>query len=312
MTDTHIELKNLTKSYGKQIIIHISQLSIQKGEILSIIGPSGIGKSTLLRMVAGLVEYESGDIFIDGHSMNSISPQQRPVVYMFQESLLFPHMNLLDNVTFGLKMAKVKKKKRYPMGEYMLGKMGLEGLQERFPHEISGGQKQRVALARSLIVKPKVLLLDEPFSNLDSELRKDTRRWMKRLLKEEGMTVLFVTHDLEEAMAMGDRVAILGEGSLQQVASPKELYDSPKNRFVSSFLQSGIWINDCFIVGSRLSILEGRPTGIENVWEVEVIETFYQGGSYHLVVSLSGSNELLTIEANKKVEIGSIIYLQEK
>ena len=311
MTDTHIELKNLTKSYDKQIIINISQLSIEKGEILSIIGPSGIGKSTLLRMVAGLVEY-AGDIYIDGHSMNGISPQQRPVVYMFQESLLFPHMNLLDNVTFGLKMAKVKKKKRYQMGEYMLGKMGLEGLQERFPHEISGGQKQRVALARSLIVKPKVLLLDEPFSNLDSELRKDTRRWMKRLLKEEGMTVLFVTHDLEEAMAMGDRVAILGEGSLQQVASPKELYDSPKNRFVSGFLQSGIWLSDRFIAGNRLSISERKPITVENVWEGEVIETFYQGGNYHLVVCFLGSNEWLTIQANKKVDIGSTIFLHEK
>ena len=282
MQKPYIELKNIIKTYDNQLVIDISQMSIKKGEILSIIGPSGIGKSTLLRMVAGLVGYDSGEITIDGHSMSNISPQQRPVVYMFQESLLFPHLNLLNNVTFGLKMARVKKRIRNQVGIAMLERMGLKGLTERYPHEISGGQKQRVALARSLIVKPKVLLLDEPFSNLDSELRKDTRRWMKRLLKEEGMTVLFVTHDLEEAMAIGDRVAILGDGKLQQIANPKELYDSPKIQYVTNFLQSGIWKNNKFIAVNRLFFTEDRPLGKQNMWKGEVIETFYKSGNYQI------------------------------
>ncbi|WP_257349274.1 ABC transporter ATP-binding protein [Pseudalkalibacillus decolorationis] len=312
MISNYIELNNLTKYYNKQPIFNIPHISIEKGEIVSIVGPSGTGKSTLLRIIAGLVEPDSGEIFIDGYSMDRISPQKRPAVYMFQESLLFPHMNVIENIAFGLKMANVKKKDRSKWSENMLRKVGLEGFQTRFPHEISGGQKQRVALAMSLIVKPKVLLLDEPFSNLDSELRKETRRWIKQLLKDEGMTVLFVTHDLEEAMAIGDRVAILADGLFQQFAHPKELYESPANHFVSTFLQAGIWSNDRFISVNRLAISAERPIGLEGTWEAEVIENYYQDGKYHLVVRLSESEDLLTIEIDKEVDLGKSIFLYIK
>ncbi|WP_051912660.1 ABC transporter ATP-binding protein [Carnobacterium funditum] len=312
MKKTYIKLTNLSKIYEHQKIIAIDQLSIQKGEIVSMIGPSGIGKTTLLKMVAGLVEYDSGEIIIDGYSMSGISPQERPVVYLFQESLLFPHLNLLENVTFGLKMAKVKKKARNQMGVDMLEKVGLKDYTERYPHELSGGQKQRVALARSLVMKPKVLLLDEPFSNLDPELRKDTRRWMKQLLKEEEMTVLFVTHDLEEAMALGDRVAILGESKLQQVASPSELYDAPINSYVTTFLQSGIWREKRFISENRLVFTDAKRLGKQGSWKAEVIETFYKAGEYYTVILLSDTGEKLTLKGSKKTSVGSVVYIKEK
>ncbi|WP_226666345.1 ABC transporter ATP-binding protein [Metabacillus litoralis] len=312
MEDSYIMLKNISKSFENKQILSISELSINKGEILSIIGPSGVGKSTLLRTIAGLSDDDYGEILIDGISMKGIPPQKRPVVYMFQDSLLFPHMNLLDNITFGLKMLGIKRKEREKSGKLMLEKVGLVNLEKRFPHEISGGQKQRVALGRSLIVKPKVLLLDEPFSNLDSELRKDTRRWMKRLLKEEEMTVLFVTHDLEEAMAIGDRVAILGEKTLQQVASPENLYHHPSNRFVSSFLQSGLWENERFISSEQLILSERKPLEHEPFWKAEIIESYFQNGNAQLVVSVKETKEKLTMVGKENTQEGKLVYLYKK
>ncbi|TXC92949.1 ABC transporter ATP-binding protein [Metabacillus litoralis] len=312
MSDSYIVLKNISKCFEKQLILSISELSINKGEILSIIGPSGVGKSTLLRLIAGLNDADSGEILIDHISMKGIPPQKRPAVYMFQDSLLFPHMNLLENVTFGLKMLGINRKEREKLGKLMLEKVGLVNLEKRFPHEISGGQKQRVALGRSLIVKPKVLLLDEPFSNLDSELRKDTRRWMKHLLKEEEMTVLFVTHDLEEAMAISDRVAILGEKTLQQVASPKELYHHPINRFVSSFLQSGLWEHDRFIASEQLVLSERKPQANEKFWTAEIIESYFQTGNVQLVVSVNETKEKLTMVGKENQQEGKVLYLYKK
>lgn len=306
MTSTFIELKNLSKQYNEQPVATISA-TIEKGELVTVVGPSGAGKSTILRMIAGLSEPDSGDVFIDGQSMKGISAQERPVVYMFQESLLFPHMNLLENIAFGLKMAKMKKKKRLETSKKMLAKVGLEGFEARYPHEISGGQKQRVALARSLIVKPKILLLDEPFSNLDAELRKEMRRWMKRLLKEEEITALFVTHDLEEAMAVGDLVAVMGEGFLQQVSTPEELYVSPANHFVTTFLQAGIWLDNRFISARAFRISKVNPEKVENVWEANVVEAYYKDGTNHIVVCLQ--DDLLTIEADKQMEVGKKVFL---
>ncbi|UJF16023.1 ABC transporter ATP-binding protein [Jeotgalibaca sp. MA1X17-3] len=312
MENVYMNLIDVSKTYQHKKIIDIDQLSIRKGEIISVVGPSGIGKSTLLKMIAGLEGYDTGDIIIDGYSMNGVSPQERPVIYLFQESLLFPHLDLLENVTFGLRMAKVKKKVRDQIGIAMLEKVGLKGFTKRYPHELSGGQKQRVALARSLVLKPKVLLLDEPFSNLDPELRKDTRRWMKQLLKKEEMTVLFVTHDLEEAMALGDRVAILGEGRLQQVATPSELYDAPINPYVTTFLQSGIWKEGQFISQNSLIFTEVTPIKKENSWKAEVIEVFYKSGENYTVVILSDTGEKLTVQGPNKYSVGNIVYIKER
>jgi ABC-type Fe3+/spermidine/putrescine transport system ATPase subunit len=308
MESHFIELSDIRKVYKDKEVLNLNQLSVRKGEIISIVGPSGTGKSTLLRLVAGLEKADTGEIMIDGEHLTNVPPQQRPVVYMFQESLLFPHMNVLENVAFGLKMAKVSKNKRYNKSKEMMKRVGLEGLESRFPHEISGGQKQRAALARSLIVHPKVLLLDEPFSSLDTELRKETRRWIKHLLKSENITVLFVTHDLEEAMALGDRVAVLNEGKLQQLDSPHVLYESPVNSFVASFLQGGIWTEERFIPVSRLKM--GRNDD-QNGRKAEVIETYYQDGKYHSVLSIEHSEAVITLTNREKVNVGEQVKVFE-
>ncbi|MFC0238251.1 ABC transporter ATP-binding protein [Fictibacillus phosphorivorans] len=301
-------MSDIRKVYKDKEVLNVNQLSVKRGEIISVVGPSGTGKSTLLRLIAGLEKTDTGEIKIDGEYLTNVPPQQRPVVYMFQESLLFPHMNVLENVAFGLKMAKVSKNKRYDKSKEMMKRVGLEGLESRFPHEISGGQKQRAALARSLIVHPKVLLLDEPFSSLDTELRKETRRWIKHLLKSENITVLFVTHDLEEAMAFGDRVAVLNEGKLEQLDSPHVLYESPVNSFVASFLQGGIWTKERFIPVSCLKM--GRNDD-RNGKSAEVIETYYQDGKFHSVLSIEHSEAVITLTTEEKVNVGERVKVYE-
>jgi ABC-type Fe3+/spermidine/putrescine transport system ATPase subunit len=308
MKSHYIELSDIRKMYKDKEVLNLNQLSVRKGEIISVVGPSGTGKSTLLRLIAGLEKADTGEIVIDGEELTNIPPQQRPVVYMFQESLLFPHMNILENVAFGLKMAKVNKNQRYNKSKEMMKRVGLEGLESHFPHEISGGQKQRAALARSLIVHPKVLLLDEPFSSLDMELRKETRRWIKQLLKSENITVLFVTHDLEEAMALGDRVAVLNEGKLQQLDRPHVLYESPVNSFVASFLQGGIWTEERFIPISRLKM--GRSED-QYGRKAEVIETYYQDGKFHSVLSIEHSEAVITLTTEEKVNVGDGVKVYE-
>ncbi|WP_144701881.1 ABC transporter ATP-binding protein [Fictibacillus phosphorivorans] len=308
MESHFIELSDIRKVYKDKEVLNLNQLRVRKGEIISVVGPSGTGKSTLLRLIAGLEKADTGEIMIDGEQITNVPPQQRPVVYMFQESLLFPHMNVLENVAFGLKMAKVSKKKRYEKSKEMMKRVGLEGLESDFPHEISGGQKQRAALARSLIVHPKVLLLDEPFSSLDTELRKETRRWIKHLLKSENITVLFVTHDLEEAMALGDRVAVLNKGKLQQLDSPHVLYESPFNPFVASFLQGGIWTEERFIPVSSLKL--GRHDN-QNGRKAEVIETYYQDGKFHCVLSIEHSEAIITLTTREKVNVGEHVKVFE-
>ncbi|MBH0161600.1 ABC transporter ATP-binding protein [Fictibacillus sp. 26RED30] len=303
-----IELSDIRKVYKDKEVLNVNQLSVKRGEIISVVGPSGTGKSTLLRLIAGLEKTDTGEIKIDGEYLTNVPPQQRPVVYMFQESLLFPHMNVLENVAFGLKMAKVSKNKRYDKSKEMMKRVGLEGLESRFPHEISGGQKQRAALARSLIVHPKVLLLDEPFSSLDTELRKETRRWIKHLLKSENITVLFVTHDLEEAMAFGDRVAVLNEGKLEQLDSPHVLYESPVNSFVASFLQGGIWTKERFIPVNCLKM--GRNDD-RNGKSAEVIETYYQDGKFNSVLSIEHSEAVITLTTEEKVNVGERVKVYE-
>lgn len=308
MESHFIELSDIRKVYKDKEVLNVNQLSVKRGEIISVVGPSGTGKSTLLRLIAGLEKTDTGEIKIDGEYLTNVPPQQRPVVYMFQESLLFPHMNVLENVAFGLKMAKVSKNKRYDKSKEMMKRVGLEGLESRFPHEISGGQKQRAALARSLIVHPKVLLLDEPFSSLDTELRKETRRWIKHLLKSENITVLFVTHDLEEAMAFGDRVAVLNEGKLEQLDSPHVLYESPVNSCVASFLQGGIWTKERFIPVSCLKM--GRNDD-RNGKSAEVIETYYQDGKFHSVLSIEHSEAVITLTTEEKVNVGERVKVYE-
>lgn len=221
---------------GASFMLHPVRLAIREGEFFSLLGPSGCGKTTLLKLVAGLLEADGGEIWIGDKNLTNVPPESRQFAMVFQQSLLFPHKNIEDNVAFGLKMQKVDKKQRLKAARNMLEHVGLSGFGSRFPDELSGGQQQRVALARALVANPRVLLMDEPFSALDPGLREEMRELLSRIQKEFCVTVLFVTHDRDEAFELSDRIAVMGEGKLQQVGSARELYERPETTTVASFL----------------------------------------------------------------------------
>lgn len=254
-----LEVHQLTKSYKNDKILKQIYFSVNEGEIISVVGPSGCGKSTLLRCLAGLETITNGDIMLNGVNITNQSAEDIPVVMMFQQPLLFPHLNVLENVTYGLKRKRVKKKNRDNSGRQMLKKIEMLSFAKRYPHELSGGQQQRVALARALIMKPSLLLLDEPLSSLDPALRDSMRQWICQLVKEEEVTAIFVTHDKEEAMLVGDRIMILIEGEIQQIGKPFEVYQRPANDKVENTFADGIKIGEEFILSERLQLFDSEP-----------------------------------------------------
>lgn len=235
-----VRIENLTKVYpsgGKQITaVDNVSLNIEPGEFVTLLGPSGCGKTTILRMVAGFEVPSKGDIFIGDTRVNSITPDKRDTAMVFQSYALFPHLNVFENISYGLKLRKTPADTIRKEVMEILDLVGLEGLENRQPNQLSGGQQQRVALARALIMKPSVLLFDEPLSNLDAKLRISMRREIRRIQKEFGITSMYVTHDQAEAMSMSDRVIIMKGGVLQQVGSPWDIYLHPNNRFVADFI----------------------------------------------------------------------------
>lgn len=238
-----IEIRNLNCYYNHQLTVEDVNLFIEEGEMISLVGPSGCGKTTLLRSICGLQEELEGDILINGKSVMGLPPHKRSALMVFQEYLLYPHLTVDENIGFGLKMQGIKKKERLKRVSPFISKMGLEGLEKRYPNELSGGQRQRVALARALAVEPKVLLLDEPFSNLDEQLREEMRRFVCELQEELKITTIFVTHDIEEALMSSRRVVVMQEGQVQQVGTPESLYKAPVNYTVAKMLgtRSFIW-----------------------------------------------------------------------
>jgi len=235
-----IEIKNLNKHYGGFHALKDVSLDIENGELISLLGPSGSGKTTLLRAIAGLENYESGQIVFGGEDSAAKSPGKRGIGFVFQHYALFRHMTVFENIAFGL---NCKPRKERPSKEKikekvheLLNLVQLDNLASRFPSELSGGQRQRVALARALAVEPKVLLLDEPFGALDAKVRKDLRKWLRRLHDELHITSVFVTHDQEEALEVADRIVIMHKGRIEQAGTPEEVYEKPANSFVYSFL----------------------------------------------------------------------------
>jgi spermidine/putrescine transport system ATP-binding protein len=222
--------------HGSNHVVKDLNLSVYEGEFLTLLGSSGCGKTTTLRMVAGFEEATSGTIHVEGESVGSKEPFERDVNTVFQSYALFPHMTVHDNVAYGLKMKKVKKPEIKKRVEEMLELVQLGGFEKRYPSQLSGGQKQRVAIARALINQPKVLLLDEPLGALDLKLRKQMQIELKRLQKKLNITFIYVTHDQEEALIMSDRIAIMDSGVLQQVGDPTDIYENPKTKFVATFI----------------------------------------------------------------------------
>ena len=234
-----IILENITKFFGKQKVLDNLSLEIKTGEFHVILGPSGEGKSTLLSIIAGLIKPDKGKIWIDGKLINNFPPQKRNIGFVFQDFALFPHLNVFENVAYGLRIRGIKNKELEKKVRFYLKMVGLEKYENKYPPELSGGQKQRVALARALATNPKVLLLDEPLSHIDAWQRERLREELKYIQKQTGITTIYVTHDQIEARLLADRVSILHKGKIEQVEPPEELFYQPKTDFVAKFVGAG-------------------------------------------------------------------------
>src|SRR5213082_3440448 len=231
-----IEARNITKSFGDFLALDRVSVEVPAGSLTALLGPSGGGKSTLLRIIAGLEMPDSGHVLIEGRDMTGITPQERGIGFVFQHYAAFKHMTVEDNVAFGLTIRKRPKDEVAARVDELLELVGLRHLGDRYPSELSGGQRQRMALARALAVEPPVLLLDEPFGALDANVREELRAWLRRLHEEMHVTTLFVTHDQEEALEVSDEIVVINDGRIEQIGAPAELYDNPANDFVMGFL----------------------------------------------------------------------------
>ena len=258
-TKAYLKIENVCFSYSKNKTINNISLVVEEGSFTTLLGPSGCGKTTLLKLLSGFLTPQEGNIFINNINQNKLETGQREIGIVFQDYALFPHLTVKENILYGLKIKskkeKVSSKEFYKNAEALIQQkarlLGLVGLLDRFPHELSGGQQQRVALGRALILKPKILLMDEPLSSLDAKLRNQVRDELKEIQKDFGITTIYVTHDQEEALYLSDKIAVMNHGQIQQIGSPEEIYFKPKNKFVADFVGKANFIeeeNACFIV----------------------------------------------------------------
>ncbi len=262
-----IELKNVAKQFGGVSVVEGVNFSINHGELVALLGPSGGGKTTVLRMIAGLEMPSSGDIFIQERRVNDVSVRERNIGFVFQSYALFKTMTVFGNIAFGLKIKKWKRADIEARVGELVELLELKGLEKRFPHQLSGGQRQRVAIARALASKPSVLLLDEPFGAVDAKIRQELREWLVRLHHDLNVTTLFVTHDQEEAKEVADRIVVIAKGKLEQIGTPRDVYERPSNEFVARFI--GV-----------MNVLEAEVShGVARVGEMEFPTTGVPDGS---------------------------------
>ena len=236
MSTGFVSLRGVNKYFNEVHAVANLDLDVKAGEFFSMLGPSGSGKTTVLRLIAGFENASSGRVVIESQDVTDLAPFDRPVNTVFQDYALFPHMSIQENVEYGLRTRKVPKAERAKQALEAIDSVKLSHLSQRLPHQLSGGQRQRIALARALVLRPKVLLLDEPLGALDKQLREEMQVELKRIQREAGITFIFVTHDQEEAMRMSDRIAVFNEGSIEQIGTPQEVYEKPQTKFVASFL----------------------------------------------------------------------------
>lgn len=246
----HIEVRGLNKNFGDFQAVKDVSFDIEKGKLIGLLGPSGGGKTSILRMLAGLESPSSGDIVFHGKRVNDLPPQERGIGFVFQNYALFKHMTVYDNVAFGLKVKKQNKEQIRERVTYLVELTGLKGFEHRYPHQLSGGQRQRVAFARALAPEPQLLLLDEPFAAIDAKIRSELRTWLKDMIDSVGITSIFVTHDQEEAIEVADEIMIINKGRLEQKGSPWNIYKDPTTPFVASFIGESTVVED-------LSVLKG-------------------------------------------------------
>ncbi|MBW1979794.1 MAG: ABC transporter ATP-binding protein [Deltaproteobacteria bacterium] len=329
-----VELRNLVKRFaGITAVDHIN-LEVRHGEVFSLLGPSGCGKTTTLRIIAGLETMDEGEVLIDGKVINDVPPYKRDCNLVFQNLALFPHMTLEENIAYGLERKGLAQDKiRKKVGE-MLELVQLTGMEKRYPAQLSGGQQQRIALARSLVLRPKILLLDEPLAALDRKLRKDMQGELKRIQQEIGTTFFYVTHDQKVALAISDTIAVMQAGKLEQIGIPEEIYGAPRTRFVADFMgvtniflgkviarggreiqletESGLTVTALIdeesdsddIVGicvhpERVNVLPAGTAGkVDNAFRGRIIEMIYQGNFVEMKICLSNSRSEETVTAH--------------
>jgi iron(III) transport system ATP-binding protein len=279
-----LELKHLTQWFGDRLALDDLSLSIEKGELVSLLGPSGCGKTTTIRLIAGFLKPTRGSVWIGGRDVTSLPPERRNAGIVFQSYALFPHLDVFENVAFGLKAAKVPRDQLETRVRRALELVNLKGYDKRPIFELSGGEQQRVAIARAVVVEPQILLLDEPLSNLDAGLRERTRKQLRELIDSLGITTLFVTHDQEEAFALSDRIVLLSRGKCQQMGTARELYDHPANDFVARFIgKSNIFELPLKGIGDDCLIFEW-PSGRELRLRQSVDHQFIAGQRYKVLV----------------------------
>ncbi|HUC91604.1 MAG TPA: ABC transporter ATP-binding protein [Paenibacillus sp.] len=239
-----IEVRNLNKSFGDFHAVRDVSFAVEKGHLIGLLGPSGGGKTSILRMLAGLESPSSGDIIFEGKRVNELPPQERGIGFVFQNYALFKHMTVFDNVAFGLKVKKQPKERIRERVMELVELTGLKGFEHRYPHQLSGGQRQRVAFARALAPEPQLLLLDEPFAAIDAKIRQELRSWLKDMIARLGITSIFVTHDQDEAIEVADEIMIISKGRLEQKGTPWEIYKNPQTQFVASFIGESTIVED--------------------------------------------------------------------
>jgi sulfate/thiosulfate transport system ATP-binding protein len=298
-----IEIINVSKTFDSYKALSDINLKINTGELVALLGPSGSGKTTLLRIIAGLETSDEGSIIFDGEDNTAKSTQDRKVGFVFQHYALFKHMTVFDNIAFGLKVrpSKVRPSKEAiaQKVQELLGLVKMEELAKRYPAQLSGGQRQRIALARALAVEPKVLLLDEPFGALDAKVRKDLRRWLRKLHDDYPITSVFVTHDQEEALDVADRIVILNQGKIEQIGTPEEVYDNPMNPFVYNFL-------------GNVNLFHGRVhNGKVNLGSLKLDVPEHIGVGDKEVVSYIRPHDIeVSIEAGKEFIEAEILFIR--
>lgn len=305
----YLRIENLRKIFEENRGIEKIDFSIEKGELISLLGPSGCGKTTLLNIIGGFLKPDNGKIYLENRDITDIPPEKRDISTVFQSYALFPHMNVLENIKYGLKYKKLTKKEQNELALEYLKIVGLDGYEKKSIQELSGGQQQRVALARALVLYPKILLLDEPFSNLDAKLKISMREELKELQKNLKISMIFVTHDQEEALSISDKVVVMNNGRIEQIGTPEEIYYSPINEYVANFIgKSNFILKD----GAKKLI---RPENIKieknqkGNWEV-INKEFM--GAYTILKIRNGREDLyvnIQGEKGREYKLGDLVEI---
>lgn len=326
-SNAYVSLRGVSKSFDDVHAVVDLDLDIASGEFFSMLGPSGSGKTTVLRLIAGFETVSSGVISIDGENITALAPFDRTVNTVFQDYALFPHMTIQDNVEYGLRTRKVPKPERAAQAAEAIDRVKLSHLAGRLPHQLSGGQRQRIALARALVLRPKVLLLDEPLGALDKQLREEMQVELKLIQREAGITFIFVTHDQEEAMRMSDRIAVFNAGRIEQLGTPHEVYEKPATAFVAGFLgvSNLIFGEKAKAVVGRSDLVNIRPERIrlagsgakpgkdEMAASGVVIEVAYTGANTISIVETAGGVRLISTKLNEELpEAGESFAIGDK